>query len=425
MTKKTKRIIIVICSVAIVAGTFFCGYFVGRSGLDEDVRTISYIVNMYKKYYYERSDDIVGLFEDALFDKYSDYYTKEEYDLVKKTAKGQREGVGFSYNKITNEITAVLGNSPAKKVGLKTGGIIEGIGKAETEVINVTDENTVDVLLSEIPVNTDFVFRVKYGDVVKDFTLQKREYTQTFVSYYDETGEYGFTDTDNGISFERLSDNVDFPVGEKSKTAVLVYSGFSGNSNGIEGSKKQFEIALSRFKSTGKTCLILDLRDNGGGYMSILESVSAHLICAENGSKQIVSYAKYNDGKVSHFYSDKVDYHDYNFEKIIVLANENSASASEALMGAVLDYDENKIVNVILEGSSVGGEKVYKTYGKGIMQSTFERLTGEAIKLTTAKIYWPKTNISIHGVGLTSALDERILNESENGAFYDALSLSK
>ncbi len=425
MTKKTKRIIIVICSVAIVVGTFFCGYFVGRSGLDEDVRTISYIVNMYKKYYYERSDDIVGLFEDALFDKYSDYYTKEEYDLVKKTAKGQREGVGFSYNKITNEITAVLGNSPAKKAGLKTGGIIVGIGKAETEVVNVTDENTVDMLLGEIPVNTDFVFRVKYGDIVKDFTMQKREYTQTFVSYYDETGEYGFTDTDNGIGFEWLSDNVDFPIGEKSKTAVLVYSGFSGNSNGIEGSKKQFEIAMSRFKSTGKTCLILDLRDNGGGYMSILESVSAHLICAENGSKQLVSYAKYNDGKVSHFYSDKVDYHDYNFEKIIVLANENSASASEALMGAILDYDENKIVNVILEASFVGGEKVYKTYGKGIMQSTYERLSGEAIKLTTAKIYWPKTDISIHGVGLTSTLDERILNESENGAFYDALSLSK
>lgn len=425
MAKKTKRILIVICSVVIIAGTFFCGYFVGKSGLDEDVKTISYIVNMYKKYYYEKSNDIVGLFEDALFDKYSEYYTKEEYDLVKKTAKGQREGVGFSYNKLTNEITAVLGNSPAKKAGLKTGGIIMGIGKDGMEVTNVSKENTVDKLLNEIPANTDFVFRVRYGDLLKDFTLQKREYTQTFVSYYDETGEYGFTDTDNGISFERLSDNVDFPLGEKTKTAVLVYSGFSGNSNGIEGSKKQFEIAMSRFKSTGKTCLILDLRDNGGGYMSILESVSAHLICAENGSKQVVSYAKYNDGKVSHFYSDKVDYHDYNFEKIIVLANENSASASEALMGAMLDYDDNKIVNVILEGSVVGDEKVYKSYGKGIMQSTFERITGEAIKLTTAKIYWPKTDISIHGVGLTSALDERILNESESGAFYDALSLSK
>ena len=50
---------------------------------------------------------------------------------------------------------------------------------------------------------------------------------------------------------------------------------------------------------------------------------------------------------------------------------------------------------------------VYRTYGKGIMQTTFENITGgDAIKLTTAKIYWPNSNVSIHGVGINKNLEQ-------------------
>ena len=99
-------------------------------------------------------------------------------------------------------------------------------------------------------------------------------------------------------------------------------------------------------------------------------------------------------------------------EKIVFLANSGSASASEALMGSVLDYDKFSGANctrVILDATYENGKEVFRSYGKGIMQSTITNArTGEALKLTTAKLYWPLSGISIHGVGLTPELDERI-----------------
>lgn len=422
---KTKKIITVVLSCVIFLATFLVGFLIGRGTIDEDVATFNYIITHYKKYYYEETDDIIGVIEDALLDKYSEYYTKEEYEIVKSTAKGEREGVGFSYDKTTNTITQVLGNSPAKRAGVKEGGVIVGVGLTADTIKTPSTELSLSDILSEIPANVDFVFRVDYGEEAKDYTVQKRKYLQTFVSYYDESGEYGFTG-ENDISFTKIGENTDYPLGDIKKTAVIKYTGFSGLGSGLKGSAGQFKKALEKFKDSGKTNLILDIRNNGGGYMSILSSVAAHLINAEKDSKKLVSYATYKDGKKDDFLSEAVDYSDYGFEKIIILANENSASASEALIGAVLDYDKDNIVNVILDASVLTGEVVYKTYGKGIMQSTYDNiLTGEAIKLTTAKIYWPKSNKSIHGVGVTATLDERVLNAKGSNGFYDALKLLK
>ena len=84
-----------------------------------------------------------------------------------------------------------------------------------------------------------------------------------------------------------------------------------------------------------------------------------------------------------------------------VLANENTASASECLLGVLVHYKEllKSESDVILEKNA---QNQYKTYGKGIMQTTYKLLSGGALKLTTAKIYWPDYKSSIHGVGFTN-----------------------
>ena len=422
MNKNLKNTLIAISAIMMSAVVFLGGYLVGRSAFDKDIETVNYILGMYKKYYYEETNDLVGVIENALLDKYSEYYTKEEYDVVKKTSLGKRSGVGLSFYSNSNKIMRAVNNSPAGFAGIKPNGVLVAIdynGKRTT--IDTTEER--NKAFSAIPDDTEFSLIIDYDGVRQSYAVKKEEYTETFVTYYDETGEYGFTGKSGSISYARTGDNQEYPLGGKNKTGVIKYTGFSGLGRGNEGSAGQFKKALDTFKENGKTVLILDLRNNGGGYMNILESVSAHLIDAEKASKQLVSYAIYKDKKKSSFYSEAVDYSDYNYEKIIILANENSASASEALMGAVLDYDKNSIVTVIVEKSYREGKPVYKTYGKGIMQSTYTRITGEAIKLTTAKIYWPKTGISIHDIGINPDLDERIIG-SDN-AFYDALSLSR
>ena len=60
------------------------------------------------------------------------------------------------------------------------------------------------------------------------------------------------------------------------------------------------------------------------------------------------------------------------------------------------------------------------------MQKTFTRIQGDALRLTTSKLFWPESDVCIHGVGITTATNERVVGETGNGtAFYDALSLCK
>ena len=135
--------------------------------------------------------------------------------------------------------------------------------------------------------------------------------------------------------------------------------------------------------------------------MDIMCKIASHLIGTDENNP-LVAKAVYKDGKIDKFTTSNVKYKKYDFERIIFLANEDTASASEALIGACLDYDSRDVVRVVL---SKGANGSYKTYGKGIMQTTTEHYSGSAIKLTTAQIYWPTSNETIHDVGISKAIE--------------------
>ena len=421
-TSLIKKVLIIAGSLIVCAGMFLGGVIAGKNSLGKEIDSLKYVLDIYHKYYYEESDDVLGLISDALFDQYSTYYTAEEYDLIKKSAQGQREGFGVSFLNGSNVIYSVKGNSPAFKAGIKKGGKITGIRKSGES--NFTTINSYDDLTREISLigaYTDTDLRVDYKGVEFTYTLQKQAYTETFVFYYDNTGEYVFSDENGQMEFLRYGDNTDYPITTNS-TAVIKYTGFSGTQKGLLGSAGQFARALEKFRADGKRSLVIDLRDNGGGYMSILTQIAAHLIDGGEGEKKLISVAVDKYGTREEFLSTQICYDQYSFENIVFLANDNSASASEALMGAVLDYDKKGIVSVVLEGKN----GVFKSYGKGIMQSTFERpFTGEAVKVTTAKLYWPITNTCIHGVGLIPGINglNVIAESAPNNAFIDALSI--
>ena len=108
--------------------------------------------------------------------------------------------------------------------------------------------------------------------------------------------------------------------------------------------------------------------------------------------------------------------------KVYVLADSGTASASECLMGCMLDYGCIDYENICL--SYRQGKA--KTYGKGIMQTTRTRYlwTSEAIKLTTATICWPLSGTCIHGVGITDENGAKTVEEnySADGEISAALS---
>jgi carboxyl-terminal processing protease len=181
---------------------------------------------------------------------------------------------------------------------------------------------------------------------------------------------------------------------------------------------------LEKFKSNGKSQLILDIRDNGGGYMDVLCEVAGMLVEKESNG-QVVSITIDKYGKEKYFNSKNQTYNEYGFKKIVVLANEHTASASEILIGAMLDYDKSNRVSIVLDGHQKNGQTVYKTYGKGIMQTTYANLDSSAVKLTTAKMFWPKSRISIHDKGVTTQTSNKVYNATNGDAYLYALNMLK
>lgn len=422
--KRTTVLIakIVAVFVAIVI-SFMLGFGAKYAVSDDDYLSLSFIYDAYKRLYYDAKDtSLPDAFVETLMDRYSDYYTAEEYQRRVSESKGSREGFGISFSGL--KIYKITGNSPAEKSGLQPGGVITEYKKISSDsFITAETSEKLTEFLSSVKANDGVVMRVKYGEEIQEYTVKKQTYRETYVYYEDLSGRYRFSDDNaqNTLTFVKYGDS-NLSLGED--WGYIKYTSFYGINNGISGSSKQFTTALDMFFENGRKNLIIDLRDNGGGYLSILQKLSGTL-CRElpenikdrysgNGCQKAV----YRSGEdiygidMSNAVDKNKERYAERIEKIVFLANSGSASASEALMGAVLDYDSFSGANctrVILDATYENGKEVFRTYGKGIMQSTITNSrTGEALKLTTAKLYWPLSDISIHGEGLTPELDERI-----------------
>lgn len=407
MRNKTKKIIAAICIPIFIVGIFFAGFFIGRIK-DPDLAALEFIVKKYKAYYLETDENFVGIMANSILDAYSEYYTPEQYAELKKAAKGVRGGAGLSFVKSGDEVIVydVLGNSPAEKAGVKKNSVVKGLKKSDSEeYVEVAGTSVVEDFFAQLELGEEFFIIADSNGVSEEYSLAREEYIETYVYYSDSSGCYRFESDEGGqMAFVKYSDGDNTLP---SDTAYCIYKSFSGTEDGIYGSAGQLTEALKTFKENGKTKLILDLRNNGGGYMDIAEDVARHFVGVSNGAKPLISKAVYKDGKEDKFYAKSVTYSSYGFESITVLANAGTASASEVLIGAMLDYDAKGIVKVVLEGISSGENIIYRTYGKGIMQTTYpDVFGGGAIKLTTAKLYWPTSGITIHGVGVTKSVEK-------------------
>ena len=420
MRQRTKSAVTVAVAVVAAIGMFLAGFFAGRIK-DPDVAALEFIVKTYKRHYLEYDDDFVSVMSKSILDEYSEYYTKEEYAELKKISSGVRGGIGIYYGNRSDGsvvIAEVLGNSPAERAGIKAGYIVKGFRKSVDE--NFTEINGRQELsdaLAPLALGEEFVLKLEYTDAdgvhEKECTLARKEYRQTYVYYSDASGSWRFSNGNeedmDDLKFERY----DEPIADfGDDTAYLRYTLFYGTANGILGSAGQIEEALKKFTVSGRSKLILDLRGNGGGYVDICQSVAKFFVPAPENSFSLIATAEYkkdpktDKSKTEIFKSSAIEFGTYNYTKIIVLADENTASASEMLIGAMLSYDTQDKINVVLAPSKDDdGQTVYKSYGKGIMQTTYvNTFGGGALKLTTARLVWPDGKTCIHGVGITKSL---------------------
>lgn len=271
--------------------------------------------------------------------------------------------------------------------------------------------------------NEQFVLQFTKGaaEGIKTLTIQKKAFVESYVQYRSNKTSYCYTGED---AKERTPENNPL-LALDDDTAYIRLSQFNG------GAAWQFDDAMSVFKAENKKNLVLDLRFNGGGYMDILCSIAKYFCKEGDGANPSVARAVYKNGKETAFLADKNLYYDYfkDESRIAVLADNGTASASECLIGCMVDYGAVKYENIYLSERVVqkteNGEKTtyteYKTYGKGIMQSYFSRdwtTVSETLKLTTASIVWPVSGKCIHGVGVTpndgaKKIDENFLLDGE------------
>ena len=402
----------------IVIASFLAGYFTFKLAQGDKINSIAWLVGEIDKHYlvYDEetgkvkeftAEDYADAIKAGLLDTYSQYYTAEEYSEVVSTRQGNNYGLGLSFvsTKGVPKVHSVKGNSPAYKKGIKSGdlivaGEVDGVKTAFISYAKMTE------FLGERVENETFVLYITREGEFEDkvFEVEKKVFVTSFVTYFDseKTGEFS-SESKEKPAFRFIDGGVNKL---DSQTAIIKFDLFEGDAS------NQLGLALDKMKERGRTKLILDMRNNGGGYMDVLEGVSALLTYGEK-DKTLIARAVYKDQSYSDFYSTGNNFNSQ-ITSISVIANEHTASASECLIGAMLHYkrafDQTKLV-VVNDGLSSGG--VAKTYGKGIMQTTYVNgVKGDAVKLTTAYIYQPDTTTCIHGEGI-KALAENSFSDND------------
>lgn len=358
----------------------------------------SWVRTMISEYYY-RFDGDYSAYEDmdgmsvgemvALLDPYSAYYTSDEYKSVLSDMEGNKSGIGVSYGYVRDVgvvLYSVVGGSPAFRAGLKAGDVLTGATYKNEDVI-FDDTDAFSSFAGERTAGEQFTLKLANG---QSCTLAKEDYVASYASMYLQNCAYVFDYS--------LSDTVikkDGGMEELPPDAAYIYlSQFYGNA------AEEIELLLKEFNSLGLKKLILDLRDNGGGLVDVMAEMGGYFAARADGTP-VAMTAKYKDGREVTTYCPDIQQDDPSAlgadVKVYAMANENTASASEALLGVLVSYgvlDYGDIFLTQYEGREA------KSYGKGIMQSSFtNRFTGEALKLTVAGIYWANGK-TIHGTGL-------------------------
>lgn len=286
-----------------------------------------------------------GLVE-AVGDTYTVYMSKqdaEEYNATLHGNVGAGIGVEMALRDGYVRILRTLPNNPAKKAGVQAGDIIYKIN--DEDVHSKTSDYIASKLQGEK--GTKVKLTVMRGNEEKTFELVREEIN-----------------------------NVSAYVTYDGNTAIITVTRFDNDTGNIVQ-----KIVNNEFSNHNINKVILDLRNNGGGYVSAAKDLlslwlDSETILIQRGQKDGEETTKSNRGQAKLA----------NMETI-VLVNGGTASASEIVAGALQDYQKATIL----------GEQ---TFGKGVVQTLVKLSGGTMLKVTTASWYTPK-GTSINGDGIT------------------------
>ena len=300
----------------------------------------------------------------ALGDPYSYYYNPQEWADMWTDDEGTYAGIGIqivsNYDTKICTVARVFKGSPAEKAGVQRGDILYKVGKD----IYVTTDNIDEVVKNNIR-------GIPGTSVEITFLRNNKEITYTIAREDIIVNQVENTMLDNNIGY------------------IALYQ-FAGEC------ELEFESALNDLVSQGAKGIIIDLRDNGGGWVDQARYIGDLFL--DEGE---LCYLVYKNGEESHgdylTTDGKVDV------KLVILVNENSASSSEILTGALRDRADATIVGV-------------KSFGKGIIQGVYYvGSNGAGCQITVAQYFTP-SGYAVHKQGITPDYIVE-LPEGDNGMY--------
>jgi C-terminal processing protease CtpA/Prc len=328
--------------------------------------------------------------------------TADEYAQVQNEAKGNRSGLGLSFTKTDAEelrVSLVCGNSPAEAAGVVAGTYLLGGGASADTIVAFENYDAFSVFLQDYEEGEILYLQTRNGEEERVIEIAKADYVENYVYYRTKDSAYRFT----GTNATDMTEGGEVLSALPDDTAYIRLTGFNGSA------ATQFSKAMEKMREDGKVNLVLDLRTNGGGYMRIFREIAKYFCKTATSATPLVCIADYKK-KQENYYATSNVYKEYFSEesRICVLADNGTASASECLLGVMLDYQAISYADICL--SQRNG--IAKTYGKGIMQTTFFLPFGlDAVKLTTAKMLWPVSGNCIHGIGILPSNGALVVEE--------------
>lgn len=315
-----------------------------RPGQEDATKKFERAIDLINRFYVDTVDNaflveqaIIGMLKQM--DPHSNYFTAEQIRRANESLEGSFEGIGVEYQLIddTAVIMWVHKDGPAFKAGLLQG----------DRILRIDEEDATGK-----SVNNSWISKRVRGEggsavnltVLRDTISQPMILTIT----RDKITTYGVD------GYFMLNRNIGYiKVGRFMRTTV-----------------PEFEHGLRELKRQGMDHLILDLRGNSGGYLNSAVQLADHFL----GKNKIIVYTEgVNSARVDYNTTGKGDFRK---GRLVVLIDEQSASASEIVTGAVQDWDRGVVMG-------------RRSYGKGLVQKPYNFTDGSAVRLTIAKYYTP------------------------------------
>ena len=334
------------------------------------------VLNYIERYYVDtvKSEELVAhAIVEMLtkLDPHTSYIPPKDYELSHSRLQGDFEGVGIEFNifRDTLQVVAIIAGGPAEQVGIKAGDKILEVEDKNIAGVKITNRNVIDFLRGKKGSKVRVKVKRKNIDNLLNFTI-----TRAKIPNY----------------------TVDVSYMLNNKTGYIKISRFGSKTH------SEFKKGLDKLLSEGMEQLVLDLRDNGGGYLGMAASIADEFL----SDKKMIVYTK---GKVKrsdeNYFAGKKG--KFKSGLLIVLINENSASASEIVAGALQDNDRALIVG-------------RRSFGKGLVQKLIPLEDKSKLRLTIARYYTPSGRCIQKPY---SDYNSEIYNRYLHGEFFSADSI--